>query len=332
MRIGIYLGSFKPMHLGHEQTLIQAVEQNDVLLFFPGFGAKGVKKGKRKNPLTGAKEDFYRPVDDQVMMTDDLGEYQFKLIKFAIERIKSEIPDSPLNKVKIVMPGDVINSYEAATGPLASALMIVGEIADHYVNNSGSMIQVYIPFLDESVDNPQIRLYSDVSDVSRVTPKMLERFKVNPEGIAGIYMKNFIPVGIERDATASASPVDYEYERASFETENVSATQLRNKIRSLENLTGDALVQAKEEIKALMPAMLSDQEKEDLISKASELDRTRRAAGGIFKSDLEMLQEIKRATKGTPEYSAYLDDLMDELRYVKSSYQSRKKEGKQYRK
>ena len=40
MRIGIYLGSFKPMHLGHEQTLIQAVEQNDVLLFFPGFGAK----------------------------------------------------------------------------------------------------------------------------------------------------------------------------------------------------------------------------------------------------------------------------------------------------
>ena len=186
MRIGIYLGSFKPMHLGHEQTLIQAVEQNDVLLFFPGFGAKGVKKGKRKNPLTGAKEDFYRPVDDQVMMTDDLGEYQFRLIKFAIERIKSEIPDSPLNKVKIVMPGDGINSYEAATGPLASALMIVGEIADHYVNNSGSMIQVYIPFLDESVDNPQIRLYSDVSDVSRVTPKMLERFKVNPEVIAVI--------------------------------------------------------------------------------------------------------------------------------------------------
>lgn len=47
---------------------------------------------------------------------------------------------------------------------------------------------------------------------------------------------------------------------------------------------------------------------------------------------LDPLKEIKRAEKGTPEYSDYLDELMEELRYVKTAYQSRKKEGKQYRK
>jgi nicotinic acid mononucleotide adenylyltransferase len=47
---------------------------------------------------------------------------------------------------------------------------------------------------------------------------------------------------------------------------------------------------------------------------------------------LDPLKEIKRANKGTPEYSDYLDELMEELRYVKTAYQSRKKEGKQYRK
>ena len=95
MRIGIYLGSFKPMHVGHEQTLTQAAQLNDVLLFFPGFGAKGVKRGKRKNPSSGEKEDYYRPMDDQAMMTDDLGEKQFRLIKQAVEQIKKDNPSSP---------------------------------------------------------------------------------------------------------------------------------------------------------------------------------------------------------------------------------------------
>jgi len=44
------------------------------------------------------------------------------------------------------------------------------------------------------------------------------------------------------------------------------------------------------------------------------------------------LNEINRANRGTPEYSDYLQELMEELQYVKSEYNYRKKEGKQYRK
>jgi hypothetical protein len=44
------------------------------------------------------------------------------------------------------------------------------------------------------------------------------------------------------------------------------------------------------------------------------------------------LNEIKRAEKGTHEYSSYLEELMGELQYVKSSYESRKKTGARYRK
>jgi hypothetical protein len=44
------------------------------------------------------------------------------------------------------------------------------------------------------------------------------------------------------------------------------------------------------------------------------------------------LTEISRAEKGTLEYSDYLEALMDELRYVKSSYNSRKKASSRYRK
>lgn len=44
------------------------------------------------------------------------------------------------------------------------------------------------------------------------------------------------------------------------------------------------------------------------------------------------LTEIKRAEKGTSEYSSYLEELMNELQYVKSSYDSRKKKNSRYRK
>tara|TARA_R110001592_G_C13144670_1_gene747621 strand:- start:1304 stop:2476 length:1173 start_codon:yes stop_codon:yes gene_type:complete len=328
MKIGIYLGSFKPMHIGHEQTLIQAAQQNEILLFFPGFGAKGVKKGKRKNPATGNKEDFYRPLDDQAMLTDDLGEQQFQLLRSAIEEIKLTNPSSPLSHVKIFLPGEVIEGYEVMPGPIASALQIVGVIADHYVDNEGDMTNVYIPFLNINVNNPEVRLYSDVTDVKRVTPTMLERFKINPEGIKGIYMKNFIPVGIVRGPVDA----DYDYERANFETEEISGTELRRKIRNLENLEGDDLESSIQDISALMPNILSQEVKREFLSTIRRLDRERREQGGIFKSALGKLDEITRSEAGTPGYTSYLEALMDELKHIKSGYESRKKTGSRYRK
>lgn len=44
------------------------------------------------------------------------------------------------------------------------------------------------------------------------------------------------------------------------------------------------------------------------------------------------MNEIKRAEKGTSEYSTYLDEVIDELHHLKSSYGSRTKAGSRYRK
>ena len=45
-----------------------------------------------------------------------------------------------------------------------------------------------------------------------------------------------------------------------------------------------------------------------------------------------MTENYNRAEKGTQEYSNYLGDVMDELKYIKSSYDSRKKASSRYRK
>jgi len=49
-------------------------------------------------------------------------------------------------------------------------------------------------------------------------------------------------------------------------------------------------------------------------------------------NESRVLNEISRAEKGTPEYSNYLQEMIDELQYIKGSYNSRTREGKQYRK
>tara|TARA_R100000697_G_C5446747_1_gene196561 strand:- start:517 stop:1518 length:1002 start_codon:yes stop_codon:yes gene_type:complete len=47
---------------------------------------------------------------------------------------------------------------------------------------------------------------------------------------------------------------------------------------------------------------------------------------------LDPLNEIKRADRGTQEYSTYLEEMMDELKYIKGTYESRKKSTARYRK
>ena len=45
-----------------------------------------------------------------------------------------------------------------------------------------------------------------------------------------------------------------------------------------------------------------------------------------------MTERYDRAEKGTQEYSNYLSEVMDELKYIKSTYESRKKSTARYRK
>lgn len=315
MRIGIYLGSFKPMHIGHEQVLFKVAELNDYVLFFPGFGAKGVKKGKRK------KRNFYKSLPDQAMMTDDIAEKQFRMLRIAIQN------DPELKKIKIVMPGEIINGHTAAAGPVFSAVDIANALSKHYVENTGDMSNVYIPFLDMFIDNPQVRLYSDVTDSARVSRSALLRYKLDPIGVEGIYMRNFIPVGIQR----GESSVSHEYEPAEFETTEISATDLRRRIRNLENLSHAAFDLEVEEISKLMPGILSREEKNQFIRTVQRLDKERRA--GVFKDDLPPLPEsIRRRNRNEEGYGNYLEEIMNELQHIKKEFKSRTKAGKRYRK
>ena len=314
MRIGIYLGSFKPMHIGHEQVLFKVAELNDYVLFFPGFGAKGVKKAKRK------KRNFYKSLPDQAMMTDDIAEKQFRMLRIAIQN------DPELKKIKIVMPGETINGHTAASGPVFSAVDIANALSTHYVESSGDMSNVYVPFLDMFIDNPQVRLYSDVTDSARVSKSALLRYKLDPAGVEGIYMRNFIPVGIQR----GESDVSHEYEPAEFETTEISATDLRRRIRGLENLTGVKFDTEANEIAKLMPGILSQEEKNRFIRTVQRLDKERRL--GVFRDDLPPLPEsIKRKNRNDEGYGSYLEEIMNELQHIKKEFGSRKKQGYKYR-
>ena len=314
MRIGIYLGSFKPMHIGHEQVLFKVAELNDYVLFFPGFGAKGVKKAKKQ------KRNFYKSLPDQAMMTDDIAEKQFRMLRIAIQN------NPELSKIKIVMPGETINGYTATTGPVFSAVEIANSLATQYVENNGDLSIAYIPFLDMHVNNPEVRLYSDVTDSSRVSKSALLRYKLDPEGVEGIYMKSFIPVGIQR----GESNASHEYEPAEFETTEISATDLRRRIRNLENLSDAEYDMEVDEISSLMPGILSQDEKRKFIRTIQRLDRERRS--GVFRDDLPSLPEgIKRYNRNDEAYGSYLEEIMNELQHIKKEYASRTKEGKRYR-
>lgn len=314
MRIGIYLGSFKPMHIGHEQVLFKVAELNDYVLFFPGFGAKGVKKAKKQ------KRNFYKSLPDQAMMTDDIAEKQFRMLRIAIQNN----PD--LNKIKIIMPGETVNGFTAASGPVFSAVEIARDLANQYVQKSGDMTNTYIPFLDMFIDNPQIRLYSDVTDSARVSKSALLRYKLDPIGVEGIFMRNFIPVGIQR----GESNVSHEYEPAEFETTEISATDLRRRIRNLENLSDPEFEMEVEEIASLMPGILSTSEKMEFLRTIQRLDKERRS--GVFRDELPPLPEgIKRKSRNDEEYGSYLEEIMNELQHIKKEYGSRTKAGSRYR-
>jgi len=53
-----------------------------------------------------------------------------------------------------------------------------------------------------------------------------------------------------------------------------------------------------------------------------------------YRSDAgqDPLKEVKRADPGTSEYSTYLEEMMDELKHIKTGYNSRKKASARYRK
>ena len=63
-------------------------------------------------------------------------------------------------------------------------------------------------------------------------------------------MKNFIPVGIVRGEV----DVDYPYEPATFQTTDVSATELRKKIKNLDNLNDEEF---ESEISAILKSLPS---------------------------------------------------------------------------
>ena len=98
-------------------------------------------------------------------------------------------------------------------------------------------------------------------------------------------------------------------ERIASGTE-VRQAAMRGDIDSIKKMLPDFVVRDPEKLKIYLLKLGLD---EELIENA-------------------LMTEIKRAEKGTHEYSNYLEELMSELQHVKSSYDSRKKSGARYRK
>lgn len=103
---------------------------------------------------------------------------------------------------------------------------------------------------------------------------------------------------------------------------DVSGTAMRNRLVDKDD---------KPDFIADLPQDLSDEDKEaiytQLRSRIDESIKTDRAILEAFSSS-----QKKRPSKGTEEYSSYLDEIMSELQHIKSSYESRKKSGRRYRK
>ena len=247
MKIGVYLGSFSPMHKGHEAVIKQAAALNDVLLLFPGLGAKGSMKG------------------------------------------------------------------------------------------------VNFPFLG-LVDDPEVYLYSDssVEDLTRTGPQAFKsrlpavrNGEIEPEVIDALFANGIVnSVGVRRGGTQETeAELDFPVSYVDFETPDVSSTKLRKMIFDLRNATSDDERSEKiMQIADLLPDTFPMERKLKFIEKLSGLDIER---GDVFitgKEDPDFVFEIKRAEKGTSEYSTYLDEVIDELHHLKSSYGSRTKAGSRYRK
>jgi hypothetical protein len=368
MRIGIYLGSFAPMHKGHEQALFQATALNDVLLFFPGFGPKGVKQGTKTMTIDGQKQKFkkYSRVSDQVMMTPEIKKQQFNRFKIAI----SQLPDNHPMKSKppiIIFPGEIIDNYEASAGPISNVYAIVDSLTKHYHDFNGNMTGVYIPFLSPQksftgkeyglIDNPEVRLYSDISDTFRASPNMLKRALgsikeglVSPDVIDELFSKKiFVLSGIKRGETPQ---LDYPIEEVEFETEQVSGTQLRKMIYSLRNIVDDnEYEEAISAIVELMPSSIGAEERKNYINAINQIDKERERRFStdkkytLLKKDLpddfvyeavkkNILNEVNSISEliGTEDYSIRIDELINQLQDIKGSLASRKKANQRYRK
>ena len=338
MKIGVYLGSFSPMHKGHEAVIKQAAALNDVLLLFPGLGAKGAKKGTKT--VNKVKMKKFTRLPGQTMVTSDVKKAQLKVFR---ELLSAGMDVDNIQKIKIVMPGEIVGGFTAAPAPVANVYGIVGSLAEHYRDFGGVMKGVDFPFLG-LVDDPEVYLYSDssVEDLSRTGPPAFKRSlpgvrkgEIEPEVIDALFDKGIVnSVGVRRGGTQETeSELDFPVSYVDFETPDVSSTKLRKMIFDLRNAASDDERTEKiMQIADLLPDTFPMERKLNFIKKLSGLDIER---GNVFiagKEAPDFVFEIKRAEKGTSEYSTYLDEVIDELHHLKSSYGSRTKVGSRYRK
>lgn len=326
MKIGIYLGSFAPMHQGHSMMLLQAIAENDVLLFFPGLGIKGAKQGTKTVTINGqkVKEKKLSRVEGQVMITPEMKRAIFDEYRKALKELPDKHPELYERimgkEFEIIMPGTKVTSLDLATmnnskeyiasnGPINNVYEIVNSLALHYTllgtdSKTGTMQGVDIPFYKEYyglVDNPQVQLYSDRTDTNRASPSMLKRVLssirsgiTSPEVVDELFAKNiFVLAGVIRGTKADREKIgelpqlDYPVRDVEFETMDISATDVRGLIYQLRNASDEEDYQNKlNSIKELWPNIIDPNVRERLIRAIDAIDRER---------ETQMLSKVKKA-------------------------------------
>jgi len=212
----------------------------------------------------------------------------------------SDMEDIWCNRIEKILPKNVTPIYGGSPVRKVYETLIAAE----ELLNSGMLVDTYTVYSD--AEDTALNYTVGRSKKPGAIPPTEKYFP-------NLYLQGFVSFAAETNPSmftrGSGAP-------------DVSGTVMRNRLTN---------PQHRDRFISDLPEDLPDEDKASIysqlrnrLSESNKLDRAILESYGLSRK--------KRPEKGTLEYSSYLEEIMQELQHVKSSYDSRKKSGQRYRK